>query len=196
MNTLLSNKPRIVYLMNCKILFPILLTVATSCGSTNKSPDSISQADSDKRVRNAIDSVLRSRKFDEKSTGGILPDTLRAFMRAYRDSPLPVVDMQQQPVKGFFISDTLIDRIKRDPRPINGLYVYFAKKTYPYPGANPPTTSAAFNGKYTIIVIPSIPSPTPGQDELLYLESLEWHDPVTQSAHTPINENELYYPNQ
>jgi len=178
--------------MNCKILFSILLLVATSCSRGIEKNNLISKADSDKRVRNAIDSVLRNKEFDDKSTGGIGMDTLRSFMRAYRDNPLAIIDMQQEAVKGFFIGDTIISLIKNNLKPINGLYIYFGKKIHPYTNINSQATSVDFNGKYTIIAIPSIPSGTPGKDELLYMESLEWHDPVTNSKHTPINEYVLY----
>lgn len=181
--------------MNCKILVTTFLSAAILCSCNNKREGFISHEESKKRVQNAIDSVLKSKEFSDKKTGGILPDTLRSFMRAYRDQPLAIVDVQQDTIKGFFIDTTLIGRIQRDTRPINGFYIYFGKKIHPYQNISSQPTSQDFNGKYTIIAIPSIASGTPGKDSLLYLESLEWHDPVTRLKHTPVNERSIYSPN-
>lgn len=119
-------------------------------------------------------------------------DLIDSFVLAYDRDRIPQFTDAGQSLKGLLIDDKIIAMIQ-DPKykNLSGVYLYLAKRVRNR--AEPIDPNNEYNdGKYTLIAIPAMKSVNnPLKDSLIFVENLEWHDPI--SIHNPVNEHEIGY---
>jgi hypothetical protein len=132
-------------------------------------------------IKNINSNILKTARKKYMFGAPIDSDTVKKFIRLYRDNPIPqFIYSQTDTLKAFYLDEKIIKKIQEDGD-INGLFLYLARREEDL--------------QYTFIAVPSLKRVSGGQvgHYLLTSKMYEWHDLVIKNVHKPANEIELGY---